>query len=290
LRICVEAGIDPVTAIQMATINPAECYGLTDRGAIAPGLRGDIVLLNNLKEFTVEKVFIQGKLVADKNTYLGKYKSTPIDKVASSVHVKDLTMEKLNLNSKSTKVKVIDIVEGDVVTKLGTAEVALTTDGDFIFNENQDIVKIVIVERHQMTGNIAVGLLRGYGIKKGAVAQTIAHDSHNIVAVGVDNNEIMAAIQEVIRINGGVTVVEDGTAIESMPLPIGGLMSDKGGEWVAEKLNRIQNMLHKDFKVNWGVEPLMTLAFMSLPVIPEIKITDMGLFDVTKFEFTSIEA
>ncbi len=290
LRICVEAGIDPITAIQMATINSAECYGLTDRGAIAPGLRGDIVLLNNLKEFTVEKVFIQGKLAADKNTYLGKYKSAPIDKVASSVHVKDLTMEKLNLNSKSTKVKVIDIVEGDVVTKLGTAEVSLTTDGDFIFNENQDIVKIVIVERHQMTGNVAVGLLRGYGIKKGAVAQTIAHDSHNIVAVGVDNAEIMAAIQEIIRINGGVTVVEDGKAIESMPLPIGGLMSDKGGEWVAEKLNCIQNMLHKDFKVNEGVEPLMTLAFMSLPVIPEVKITDMGLFDVTKFEFTSIEA
>ncbi|MCL2866029.1 MAG: adenine deaminase [Lachnospiraceae bacterium] len=290
LRTCVKLGLDPITAIQMATLNPAECYGLSDRGAIAPGLRGDIILVDNLKDFAVQKVWIQGMLVAEHGHYLGKQESVSIDKVAGSVRVKDISMDKLNLKSASNKVKVIDIVPNAIVTKKGVAEVELTAEGDFVFDENQDIVKIVIVERHQMTGNVAVGLLRGYGMKQGAVAQTIAHDSHNIVAVGVSNEEIMAAIQAVIETSGGAVIVKENQVLASMPLPIGGLMSDQSGEWVGSKLEGMQQLLHNEFQVKEGVEPLMTLAFMSLPVIPELKITDMGLFDVTKFAFTAIEA
>jgi adenine deaminase len=290
LRICVEEGIEPITAIRMATLNSAQCYGLSDRGAIAPGLRGDIVLVNNLTDFEVEQVYIQGKLVAQEKKYLGKLEDTNADKVAATVHVKELHIDKLNLNAQSNSVKVIGIVPGEIVTKSEVAKVQLTDNGDFIFDPSQDIAKIVIVERHQMTGNVAVGLLKGYGIKKGAVATTIAHDSHNIVAVGVNNEEIMSAIEELIEMNGGVVAVANGNPISRMPLPIGGLMSDKDGQWVAKNLENIQDVLHNELDVNENVEPLMTLSFMSLPVIPELKITDMGLFDVTKFAFTSVES
>jgi adenine deaminase len=297
LRICVEEGIEPITAIRMATLNSAECYGLSDRGAIAPGLRGDIVLVNNLEEFKVKQVYIEGKLVAEDKKYLGKsvaekkkYEEANAGKVAGSIHVKDFNPLRLNLNAKSNSVKVIGIIPGEIVTKSEVAKVQLTANGDFIYDSNHDIAKIVIVERHQMTGNVAVGLLKGYGINKGAVATTVAHDSHNIVAVGVNNEEISSAIEGLIRMNGGVVVIENGNPICSMPLPIGGLMSDQDGQWVAKNLENIQEVLHSKLGVNEDVEPLMALSFMSLPVIPELKITDMGLFDVTKFAFTNIEA
>ena len=295
LRICVEEGIPPIMAIQMATLNPARCYDLSDRGAIAPGLKGDIVLVDNLKDFNVLQVVVDGKLVAKDKEYLGRFDKTNIDKltlnkVASSVHVSGLNIKKLNLNATSHQVKVIEIIPGQIFTKKSVAKISLTEDGDFIFDSKEDVVKIVIVERHNHTGNIAVGLLKGYGLKKGAVATTIAHDSHNIVAVGVNNEEIMAAIEEIIQMNGGAVAIEDERAICKLSLPIAGLMSELSGERIAENLEEIQEVLHNELGVNEDVEPLMTLAFMSLPVIPELKITDMGLFDVTKFAFTPIEA
>ena len=290
LRISVEEGIDPVAAVRMGTLNTAECYGLTDRGAIAPGLRGDIVLVNNLKDFKVKKVYIQGKLVADGKKYVGKHEVLASTKVRDSINIRDFPVEKFNLNSKSDKVKVIGIVEGEIVTKSEVEKVTIDNTGDFKLNPKKDIAKIVVVERHHGTGKIGVGLLKGYGLKKGAVAQTIAHDSHNIVAVGVNNQEIMTAIGEIRTVGGGAVVVKDGKVVNSMSLPIAGLMSEQKGEQVAKKLQEIQKMLHDDFGVNPNVEPLMTLSFMALPVIPELKITDLGLFDVTKFDFTSIEA
>jgi adenine deaminase len=253
-------------------------------------MRGDILLVDDLKDFKAQKVFIEGKLVANDGIYTGKYKKANTEKTSSTVKVKELTIDKLNLNSKSEEVKVIQIVPGEIITKKVIEKIKLNESGDFIFDRKQDIVKIVIVERHQQTGNVAVGLLKGYGLKKGAVAQTIAHDSHNIVAVGVDNQEIMKAIEEIIAINGGIVIVENGNVIQKMALPIGGLMSEEKGQQVAEELENIQSVLIQQFGVNPLVEPIMTLAFMSLPVIPELKITDMGLFDVNEFSFTSIEA
>lgn len=290
LRICIAEGIDPVTAIQMATINAAECFGLSDRGAIAPGLRADIVLVNNLTDFAVKQVFIHGQLAASDGKYMPEVRRRDITPVKGSVHVKDLSVKKLNLKSTSPHVHVIDIIEGGVVTAKGIADVQLTAEGDFIYNQNEDIVKIVVAERHHNTGNIAVGLLRGYGIKTGAVAQTIAHDSHNIIAVGVDNNEILSAIEAVIAQQGGVALVKDGQVVERLPLPVGGIMSDQSGEWVAAKLERIHEIAFGEFKINKNVEPLMTLAFMALPVIPDLKITDMGLFDVSRFQFVTVAA
>lgn len=290
LSICIEEGVDPVTAIRMASLNAAECFRLYDRGAIAPGLKGDIVLLDNLVNFKVSKVFIDGKLVAEDGKYLLPVTKHDTSDVQGSFHVKDFSIDKLKMHLKSGHVHVIDIMPGGVVTGKGIADVNIDKDGNFIRDPEADIVKIAVVERHNMTGNVATALLRGYGIKQGAVALSVAHDSHNIIAVGVSDEEIAFAVQALIKQNGGVVLVKDNNVISSMPFPIGGLMSDQSGEWVEKKLNEIHAAAYKELGISGSVEPVMTLCFMSLPVIPELKLTDMGLFDVTKFNFISIEA
>lgn len=290
LRICVEEGLDAVEAIRMATINACECFGIKDRGAIAPGYRADIVLLDNLKNFKVDKVWINGEICADKGENLSELKKHPIEEVKGSVHLADFSKEKLKMKLRNNKVNVIEIIPGGVVTKKAKAVVDIDAEGDFIRNPDVDIVKMSVAERHHALGNVANGLLSGYGIKHGAIAVTVAHDSHNIIAVGASNDDMEFAIKTLANQDGGIVLVKDGKLIESMPMPIAGLMSDQSGEWVEEKLSVIQKMAHEELGVNESVEPVMTLTFMSLAVIPEIKLTDMGLFDVTKFEFIDLEA
>jgi len=290
LRLCVSRGIDPITAIRMATINAASCYGLKDRGAIAPGHRADIVLLDNLTDFKASQVFICGKLAADEGKYLPKIVKHDSAAMESSFHVKDFSKDKLKLHLKSDKVYVIDILPGRVATKKGTARVKLDADGDFVRDEAADIVKLAVVERHQNTGNVGVALLRGYGIKTGAVALSIAHDSHNIITAGTTDEDMAFAVESLVAQGGGVVLVKGGAVLESMPLPIGGLMSDKSGEWVNERLEAIHEKAHSELGISGDVEPLMTLCFMALPVIPELKLTDMGLFDVSVFGLIPLEA
>ena len=290
LRICVANGIDPITAVQMATLNATECFEMRDRGAIAPNKKTDILLVNDLENFKIEKVFIEGKIVAENGTYLPEVKHIDTQKVAGSVRVKDFSTEKLKLNLKTEKANVIRIIPGSVVTKKEVTAVDRTDDGDFRFNKEIDVAKIAVIERHQMTGNVATALIAGYGIKAGAIAITVAHDSHNIIVVGTTNEDMAFAVSKIIEQEGGVVVVNNGEVLESMPLPIAGLMSDRSGEWVKDKLIKIHDKAYNELGVSHEVEPTMTLCFMALPVIPEVKITDMGLFDVTKQEFINMEA
>lgn len=290
LKICVEEGLDPITAIRMATLNAAECFRLYDRGAIAPGYIANIVLLDDLKDFKVDRVWMHGKLTAEHGKYLLECKKESITPVASSVHLKDFSKDKFKMHLKSNHVNVIEIKPGGVVTKKNTATVKLDANGEFIFDPTKDVVKVAVVERHQMTGNVASAFLKGYGLKRGAVAVSVAHDSHNIIVAGVNDDEMETAVKELEKLNGGIVLVKDGRVIESMPLPIAGLMSDKDGEWVDKKLTEIHAKAYDELGIKGDVEPVMTLCFMSLPVIPEIKLTDMGLFDVTTFKFISVEA
>lgn len=290
LRMCVEEGIDPIMGIQMASLNAAECFGLNDRGAIAPGLRADIAILDNLKDFNAQRVFIKGEEVSRDGKHIPKVERYDISKVGGSMHVKDFSIEKLRLKLKSKHVNVIDILPGGVVTAKGTANINLNDKGEFVYNPDQDIVKIAVVERHQNTGNVALGLLRGYGIKSGAVALSIAHDSHNIITVGTNDEDMAFAVENLIKQGGGIILVQDQKIINSMPMVVGGIMSDQTGEWVNEKLIEIHEDAYAKLNINEDVEPVMTLCFMSLAVIPEIKLTDMGLFDVTKFSFIPVEA
>ncbi|PNT91072.1 adenine deaminase [Clostridium thermosuccinogenes] len=290
LRICVEEGVSPVTAIQMASLNAAECYGLHDRGAIAPGLRADIVLLDNLKDFNVQRVFIQGEEVAREGKYLPEIRRCDISAVQGSFHVKDFSVEKLRLKLNSRHVNVIDILPGGVVTAKGMAEVALDEKGEFIWQPEQDIVKAAVVERHRGTGNVGLALIRGYGIRSGAVALSIAHDSHNIITVGTKDEDMALAVESLVKQGGGIVLVKNGEIINCMPMVVGGIMSDRSGEWVSEKLSQIHKDAYEQLGISKAVEPIMTLCFMSLPVIPEIKVTDKGLFDVTRQAFIPIEA
>ncbi len=290
LRICVEEGLSPYTAIQMATINAAECFGLADRGAIAPGLRADIVLMDDLKKFRVRKVFVQGEELATDGKYMLPITRHDISATKGRFHVKDFSIDKLRLKLNKDRVNLIGILPGGVVTKKELGTVNRNEDGEFVYQANEDVVKVAVVERHQNTGNVAVALLKGYGIKKGAVALSIAHDSHNIIVVGVNDEDMAYAVEALIAQGGGIVLAKDGTTLEAMPLPIAGLMSDHSGGWVEEKLTNLHQASHEILGINHNVEPIMTLCFMSLAVIPEIKLTDMGLFDVTKFEFITVEA
>ena len=289
LQICVEEGVNPVTAIRMATLNAAECFGLKDRGAIAPGYRADIVLMDDLKDFHVNRVWIEGKLVAEEGKYLPEIEKYDISSVKGSVVLKDFTKDKFKMNLTSNKVNVIGILPGGVVTEKLTAEVNLDENGEFVWSPDVDIVKTAVLERHHGTGNVACGFLKGYGIKAGAVALSIAHDSHNIIVVGVNDGEMECAVNALVAQEGGIVLVKDGKVIESMPMPIAGLMSDQSGEWVDEKLTAIHEKAYAELGICGDVEPVMTLCFMSLIVIPEIKLTDTGLFDVTTFSFMPVQ-
>ncbi len=288
LRMCVAEGVDPVTAIRMATLNAAECFGLDDRGAIAPGYRADIVLLDDLKDFAIDKVWTAGELTAENGRYLPEIVKEDITPVMGSIHLKDFSAEKFRMHLSGSRVHTIEIQPGGVVTKKSVDDINVK-DGEFVFDPSIDIAKVAVVERHQMTGNVACGFLKGYGIKTGAVALSVAHDSHNIIVVGISDEEMAFAVESLKEQSGGVVLVNGGKVIESMPMPIAGLMSDQTAEWVDEKLTALHEKAYNVLGVNADVEPVMTLCFMSLAVIPELKLTDEGLFDVTQFRFIDVE-
>ncbi|MGL5380127.1 adenine deaminase, partial [Clostridium sp.] len=209
LRMCIEEGIDPIVAIQMASLNAAECFGLSDRGAIAPGLRADIVIFDNLKDFNVNNVFINGEEVAKEGEYIKTIKRHDISDTKGSFHVKDFSKKRLELKINSRKANVINILPGGVVTSKEVVEIDRDENGIFKYNKSQDIVKVAVVERHQNTGNVAVALLKGYGIKEGAIALSVAHDSHNIIVVGVNDEDMAFAVEELISQGGGIVLVKD---------------------------------------------------------------------------------
>ena len=290
LRLCVQHGIPAAAAITMATLNPAECYHLTDRGALAPGKRADIVLFQNLQYFKAQAVWIAGKLAGKDGTYMLPFTRSDYSRVSSTVHIRGFSQEKLRMHLKSTHVHTIDIMPGSVVTKKGTADIQLDDQGDFVYNPKADIVKVAVVERHHGTGHVGLGLLRGYGLQKGAVAVSIAHDSHNIITAGMNTADMAAAVTELEKQKGGMVLVLDGCVLASIPLPIAGLMSDQSGAWVDTQMTDLYRIGHHELGIHDQVDVIMTLCFMSLPVIPAIKLMDTGLFDVESFSFISIEA
>lgn len=289
IRICIDEGLNPITAIQMATLNPAEYCSLNDRGAIAPGRRADMVVFESLEDFAVEETYILGEKLSQGNKYLGEVNYYPIDSVESSMHVKDFTREKLQLHLNSDKVRAIGVVPGEVLTTEKHVTVKRDGDGNFVYNDQEDVTKIVVVERHHNTGNVNVNLLSGYGIKAGAIAISIGHDSHNIIATGTNDDDIFMAVNELIKQEGGAVVVKDEKVISRMELKIAGLMCNLPAEKMIAQQDALDETVHEELGVPDNVNPVMTLSFMPLAVIPKLKITDKGLVDVEKNAFVSNE-
>ena len=289
IRICIDEGLNPITAIQMATLNPAEYCGLNDRGAIAPGRRADMVVFESLEDFAVEETYILGEKLSQGNKYLGEVNYYPIDSVESSMHVKDFTREKLQLHLNSDKVRAIGVVPGEVLTTEKHVTVKRDGDGNFVYNDQEDVTKIVVVERHHNTGNVNVNLLSGYGIKAGAIAISIGHDSHNIIVTGTNDDDIFMAVNELIKQEGGAVVVKDEKVISRMELKIAGLMCNLPAEKMIAQQDALDEAVHEELGVPDNVNPVMTLSFMPLAVIPKLKITDKGLVDVEKNAFVSNE-
>ena len=287
LRVAVAAGMNPVWAVIAATLNSAECYRLYGKGAIAPGYDADIAVFDDLKNFNCAMTFKGGKLVAKEGKALfasgGKYLP---DAVKNTVHVGDIAADDFKIKLKGKRANVIRILKDNVVTEKVVREVE-SEHGDVKLS-GTDLLKLAVVERHHGTGNIGLGLLEGYGLKNGAIALTIAHDSHNVIVLGDNNADMAAAVAELKRIGGGMAIAEGGRAY-SLSLDIAGLMSSLPAE---EYIAQSEKLLEKAYSmgVSRDFEAFMSLSFLALLVIPSIKLSDKGLFDADKFEFCSIDA
>lgn len=288
INLAIGAGLDPVRAITMASLNAAECFGLKDRGAIAPGKRADFFVTDSIENIVPDEVFILGKLVAKERSIIKK--STPVEPVGVSgrMNVRNFSPERLRLKLESDHVRIMGIIPGGVVTKAGEGYVKRDKDGYFVHDPEVDVLKLAVIERHNGTGNVAVALIRGYGMKEGAVATSIAHDSHNIIVIGSNDEDMALAVEELIKLGGGITICKNGRLLDYHRLEIAGLMTDDSEEEVCSTLDRMHEVASKDLGVNPEIDPFMTLCFMALPVIPEYKLTDMGLFDVRIFDFVDI--
>lgn len=289
VNLAISHGLDPLKAIACATINASECYHLYDRGMIAPGKRADFFLTDTIEEIKPVKVFVKGEEVAENGKIIKKSPHVEPFGVKGSVKVKDLSLKTFSLPLKSDNVRVIDILPGGVVTGKGEAVVKRDERGEWVHDPDQDILKVTVIERHNGTGYHASALIRGYGIKHGAIADTIAHDSHNIIVVGDNDSDMLKAVEQLIKMGGGITVFKDGKELASHPLEIGGLMTDLSVDEVVKCLDELHNAVEHNMEgMNPQIDPFMTLCFMALPVIPSYKVTDCGLFDVTEFKFVDV--
>lgn len=288
IRVCVEENIDPIQAIQMATIYTAECCQLQDRGAVAPGLKADVVIFSDLNHLVIEQTYIDGKLVADQGEYMPPFTRAPISSVQSSVHIHDFSEEKLRLPLSTDRARAIEVMETEALTNEAIVNVNRNNRGEFVYNPEEPVIKIAVIERHQYTGNVFVGLLKDYGIQTGAIGTSIAHDSHNFIVTGTNDADMALAVKELEAQDGGVVLVNGGQVIARMALPVGGIMSNLSGEEITEQQNKVTKMAHNVLGVAEEVNPIMSLGFMSLAVIPKLKITDLGLVDVETFEFVPV--
>lgn len=285
VRKAVEYGIDPVKAIQMASLNTAEYFKIQNLGAIAPGYKADFLVFPDLKEFNPELVFKNGELVANNGHLVCEIKSSEIPNVRGSVNVKWIKYDDFKLEAKSDEVKAIQIIPKQLITKSVDSKIN-TIDGFAESNIENDTLKICVIERHRAGGNIGKGFVKGFNLKSGAIASTVAHDSHNMIVIGTNDSDMYTAAVALIKSHGGKIVVENGEILAHLPLPVAGLISDKDADYVIKKGNELNEAAHK---IGCKLEdPFMAMGFLSLPVIPELKITDKGVFDTQKGKFIDI--
>lgn len=285
IRKAIRLGADPVTAILMGSFYPAQYFGLSKNGAVAPGYRADLVILSDLEQVTVKQVYKAGVLVAkDGKVQKRNYNTNcAYDRVFHSFHMAPVREEDFRIDGEGRFQRVICLTAGELLTRLWSVERQEVHGFPTGVNPKMDIVKLAVLERHHHTGHRGIGFLQGYGLKRGAAATSVAHDSHNLIVAGVNDADMALAAEAVRRAGGGIAVAADGQVLGILPLPIGGLMTDEDVEAVDEKLERLKATA-RELGVAQGIDPFMTLAFVSLPVIPQVRLNTCGLVDTEKQE------
>jgi adenine deaminase len=289
VRKAISWGLDPITAYQMATINTARYFGLRNVGAVAPGYWADLLVLDDLETVQVAQVYSVGKLAAEGGRFLPSAADLPQVPIQPSVHLDlstlDFTIPVGEGPTHDRKARIIGIIPGQVVTEDLRLEPTIQ-DGRVVSDPSRDLLKMAVVERHRGTGNVGLGLVKGMGLKHGAIASSVAHDSHNIIVIGTSDAEMRACVAAIAEMGGGQVVVADGEVRAACPLPIAGLMSDRPLEEVRDSVEAVTEAAR-----SLGCtlpDPLMTMSFLALPVIPTLKLTDRGLVDVNRFDFVPL--
>ena len=283
LKKAVAMGADPIKAVRMASLNPATYFGLSGMGAISPGYKADIAVLSDLKDFNVEKMLIGGKLIAENGKTIEK---APVElpyseKILNSFHMPPVDKDMLLLPEIKHCLRVIRLKKRELLTDELIIEPSETARNNNCVDLENDSLKAAVFERHHDTGHVGVGYITGYGLKSGAIATSVAHDSHNLIVIGTNEDDIAVAAEAVREMNGGLVVADGGKVIEALPLPIAGLMSPLSIDEVDKKLNALKAAA-KRLGVSGDIDPFMTLAFVSLPVIPVLRLNGKGLIDVNK--------
>ncbi len=284
IRKAVAKGLDPVTAIRMGTINPADYFGIRDAGAIAPGRKANLVVFSDLADIRAEKVFYMGRPVAENGRLLpGVHRPAPVA-VPPSMRLNPNGLN-FSIPVKGRRMRVIRAIADQVVTRCEIMDVK-EKDGMAVADTARDVIKMCVVDRYTGRAHTGKGFVTGLGLKRGAIASSVAHDSHNIIVAGVIDADMQAAVTAVAQMGGGLVASNDGKVLASLPLPVAGLMSDQPVETVRQQMD---GMIAAAKDLGAGLsDPFMTLGFLALPVIPDLKLTDKGLVDVTRFEVVSL--
>jgi adenine deaminase len=287
VRTAIREGLDPITAIQIVTLNAAEYFNLHDRGAISPGRRADLVVFDNFENLTIEQVYRGGHLVARNGRTLPQEMPPRNLPVRNSMNINWSKVDLRLPTNGHKRIRIIGMI-ADQITTTQSVQDALIKDGNVVADIARDILKIAVIERHQGTGNVGLGFVRGLKLKSGAIGSSVAHDSHNIIVAGTNDDDLMTAARAIAAMQGGLVAVEHGQVLARVPLPIAGLMSDQPIERVRSQMDHLVDVAR-----HLGTDlhaPFMAMAFLALPVIPELKLTDRGLVDVNKFDFVSVFA
>jgi adenine deaminase len=285
VRTAIEMGIDPVSAVRLATINCAEYFKLDKLGAIAPGYIADILVIDSLEKPRVETVYKRGVLAARDGELLDLEVEPPKVPLRGSINIKILDLDDFRIPAKGKQVRVIQLHPKDIKTTEVVAD-ARIEDGAAVSDPENDIIKLVVIERHHASDKLGRGFVRGFGMKRGAIASSVSHDSHNIVVAGVNDRDMLEAVIQICRMNGGLAVVEGGKVLASVPLPVAGLMSEEPMTKVRDQVEELDKAAR-----SLGItidEPFMAISFVTLAVVPDLKLTDLGLFDVNTFKFVNL--
>ena len=287
VRMAISRKVPVATVLQIATINTAKYYGLKDVGAIAPGYKADILVMDSQNVRMPRQVYKSGQLVCTDGVVADIPKTVIPPEVMNTINIKGIRKEDLKIPMNGNMANVIGIVPYQVVTKHFKLQVAVK-NGEVISDIENDILKLAVFERHHGTGNVGLGLVKGLGLKSGAIASSIAHDSHNIIVAGTNDTDMILAVEEISRIGGGIVIVENGSILSCFPLPIAGLMTDLPAQEVADKQAELREISHS-LGVYSFINPFLTLSFCSLPVIPALKLTDQGLVLVATGKYIPVE-